>query len=450
MKRLVHALFSILAAVMLVVAPAITAAQVAVKGARISTAPDKTRLVVDTAGPVTHRIFTLEDPDRVVVDIPHARLTGKLPQADVDDPTLVGLRSGLRGEDDLRLVLDLKQQARVKSFTLTPDDDHGHRIVIDLIPKGANSSRAKGAVRSLHPSVRSRGSASRSVVVAIDAGHGGKDPGAIGAKGTQEKDVTLSIARRLAALVEKEPGMRPVMIRDGDYFVPLRQRISKARKYEADIFISIHADAFTNPKVRGSSVFTLSERGATSEAAKWLAHRENSADLVGGVDLSESDDMLANILLNMSQNATIEHSGEAASEVLRNLSRLGDTHKARVQKAGFVVLKSPDIPSVLVETAFISNPQEEARLKNPKHQLLLAQAMLSGIKAYFRKFPPQGVRVSQASAQGSGSTYVIQGGDTLLEIAKRYRVSLSSLRTANRLNGDLIRVGQVLTIPGDG
>jgi len=446
-KRLIHTLLACLPALLLATAAPATAAQVAVQGVRVASGSDKTRLVMDTEGPVDHRIFTLDGPDRVVVDIPDARLAGALPEADTSDVTLIGLRSGVREGDDLRIVLDLKQPARVKSFALTPDGTSGHRLVIDLIPKGGGSASQKGAA---HPSVGSRASRPRSAVVAIDAGHGGQDPGAIGSHGTREKEVTLAIARRLAALVDKEPGMTAVLIRDGDYFVALRERILKARKHKADVFISIHADAFTNPKVRGSSVFTLSERGASSEAAKWLADRENSADLVGGVDLKVSDDVLANVLLNMSQNATIEHSGEAASAVLRNLDRLGDTHRPQVQKAAFVVLKSPDIPSMLVETAFISNPQEEARLKTQQHQQRLAEAILAGIKGYFRKYPPQGTQIGQEASAGPGRKHVIEGGDTLVEIAKRYNVSLSSLRTANRLKGDTIRLGQVLTIPEGG
>lgn len=366
------------------------AEQATVRGARIAPDADRTRLVLDLSGRVEHRIFTLEGPDRLVVDISDTRFPGKLPPPQADDPTLVGLRSGVRDQGDLRIVLDLKQPVRAKSFLLDPDDTHGHRLVIDLIPKGARS--AATASDGGAPAARVRSGPSRPLVVAIDAGHGGQDPGAIGARGTHEKDVTLAIARRLQALIAKEPGMRPAMIRDGDYFVPLRGRIAKARKLRADIFISIHADAFDNRDVRGSSVFTLSERGASSEAAKWLADRENSADLVGGVDLGKGDDVLANVLLNMSQNATLEHSGEAAKAVLANLSQLGAIHKDGVQKAGFVVLKSPDIPSVLVETAFISNPEEEVRLKNPAQQQRLAEAILGGIKAYFRKYRPPAAR----------------------------------------------------------
>jgi N-acetylmuramoyl-L-alanine amidase len=442
-------------------ASAAAAGQATVQGARITPAADKTRLVLDTSGPVEHRIFALEGPDRLVLDIADAHLAGKLPKAGADDPSLVGLRSGVRDGDDLRIVLDLKRPVRVKSFVLGPAEGHGHRLVVDLIPKGPRQTGARLTERAASAAVRAvsaepvpvpvsgRTRAARPLVVAIDAGHGGQDPGATGARGTREKDVTLAIARRLAALVAREPGMRPVLIRDGDYFIPLRGRILKARKHEADIFISIHADAFENREARGSSVFTLSERGATSEAAKWLADRENSADLIGGVDLGEGDDVLANVLLSMSQNATLEHSGEAAKAVLANLSQLGATHKGQVQKAGFAVLKSPDIPSVLVETAFISNPQEESRLVSPANQQRLAEAILAGVKAYFRKYRPQSLRPAQTAAGGdSARRHVIGRGDTLAEIAKRYRVPLSDLRAANRLSGKEIKVGQVLTIPG--
>lgn len=435
------------ATVLCVVTQSVPAAQGVVQDVRVSTAPGETRLELHMDGALGHRIFTLSDPDRVVLDIADARLAGKLPPADPGDPILVGLRSGVRDHGELRIVLDLKQPVRVKSFPLGPEGGEGHRLMLELIPKGQGPQKNGGAAPV---PTRGRSAPARPVVVAIDAGHGGKDPGAVGSRGTHEKDVTLAIARRLAVLVEKEPGMRPVMIRDSDTFVHLRERIERARRAEADLFISIHADAYASPDARGSSVFTLSERGATSEAAKWLADRENSADLIGGVDLKTSDDVLANVLLNMSQNATLEHSSEAAGAVLRNLSRLGSTHKAQVQKAGFVVLKSPDIPSVLVETAFISNPDEEARLTSPAHQKRLAEAILAGIKAYFRKYPPPGSTASATSRGRGGRTHVIQPGDTLSGIATQYQVSLSALRGANRLEGDHIQVGQVLNIPGGG
>ncbi|HYN77308.1 MAG TPA: N-acetylmuramoyl-L-alanine amidase [Lamprocystis sp. (in: g-proteobacteria)] len=457
MKRFLVMLLSVLLALLPFSAPA---GPVSVTGVRIISGADKTRLVLDLSGPGTHQIFPLEAPDRVVIDITDAVFEGKLPPADAADPSLTGLRSGVRETDDLRIVLDLKQPVRVKSFPMTPDADHGHRLVVDLIPKGTAKAGPGTARAGVRPVVSNRASPARDLVVAIDAGHGGEDPGAIGAHGTHEKNVTLSIARRLAALVEKEPGMRPVMIRDRDLFVPLRQRIQKARKAEADIFISIHADAFTDPKVRGSSVFTLSRGGASSEAAKWLADRENSADRIGGVDLGASDEVLAGVLLDMVQNATLEHSTEAARAVLGNLSRLGVTHRGEVQKAGFMVLKAPDIPALLVETAFISNPDEEARLLNGANQQRLAEAILAGVKQYFRKYRPQsGARAPDPKVADTGAAppaatddgarrHAVTTGDTLAEIAKRYRVSRAALRTANNLAGDTIRTGQVLTIPG--
>jgi N-acetylmuramoyl-L-alanine amidase len=424
------------------------AQQVEVRGARVWTAPDQTRLVVDTAATVSHKIFRLDNPARLVIDIPDAKLKGKLPTVEADEPMLSGIRSGIREGNDLRLVLDLKQPVRAKSFVLQPNDKYGHRLVVDLVPsgKGASGKAAAGSAKP-HRSVRTNPNKARDIVVAIDAGHGGEDPGAVGANGTREKVVTLAISRKLAKLVQKEPGMRAVLIRDGDYFIPLRKRMRLARKHKADLFVSIHADAFRDRRVRGSSVYTLSHRGASSEAAKWLAEKENSADLIGGIDLSENDNLLATVLLDMTQNATMEHSRVAAKKVLANLKSVGAVHKGSVQKAGFVVLKSPDIPSMLVETAFISNPAEEKRLRSNAHQAKLAKAILGGVKSYFKSYPPPGTRLAR-QVGSSSKRHVINSGDTLLEIAKQYDVSLSSLRSANRLEDDRIRVGQVLTIPG--
>jgi N-acetylmuramoyl-L-alanine amidase len=421
------------------------AQQVNIRGARIWTAPDQTRLVVDAAAPVSHKIFPLEKPDRLVIDIPDARLGDKLPAVEAGEPLLIRLRSGIREGDDLRLVLDLKQKVRAKSFLLRPNEKYGYRLVVDLVPAGGEKS-AKEPAKAVEPrsSIPQR---LRNVVVAIDAGHGGEDPGAIGAKGTREKDVTLQVARSLARLMKRQPGMAPVLIRDGDYFLPLRKRMSVARKHKADLFVSIHADAFRDPRVRGSSVYTLSHRGASSEAAKWLADKENSADLIGGIGLSESDDVLKTVLLDMTQNATLEHSNLAAKKVLANLQKVGAVHKGRVQKAGFVVLKSPDIPSMLVETAFISNPQEERRLRDSKHQEKLAAAILVGVKSYFLGYAPPGTKLAAIAGSGEGRRYVISRGDTLGEIAELYHVSLTSLRSVNHIEGDYIRAGQVLTIP---
>ncbi len=431
----------------------------------VMTDAEKTRLIFKTTASVSHQIFTLDSPDRAVIDIADARLIGKFPDAATQDPTLVGLRSGVRQQGDLRIVLDLKRPVRIKSFS-TPDAK-GYRLTVDLLPNTYASSRREysAASRRVTP-VMAKAGASRTAIIAIDAGHGGEDPGAIGSSGTREKDVTLAVARKLAQLVDKEPGMRALMIRNGDEFIGLRQRILKARDNKADMFISIHADAFNDTESHGSSVYTLSNTGASNEAAMWLADRENSADLIGGVDISASDDLLATVLLDMTQNATIEHSTEVANAVLSYLGKIGDLHKSDVQRAGFVVLKAPDIPSVLVETAFISNVSEEQRLTTNAHQQRLAQAIFAGIKVYLKKFP---LRDSQptANAQGSDSSmrrslsattrprdatvareYVINSGDTLEKIAKQHRVSLSSLRTENGLAEDArIRAGQILVIP---
>jgi N-acetylmuramoyl-L-alanine amidase len=431
-----------------------------IEGARIWHGPDHTRVVIDTVAPVRHKIFALEGPDRLVVDITDARLTGALPDASSEDLLVSGLRSGVRDGDDLRIVMDLKQAVKVKSFTLAPNDTYGHRLVIDVEPKSANAARATlapasklapdAAASPRHLSVQPKYTRHRDVVVAIDAGHGGEDPGAIGAGGTREKDITLTIARKLAARIDKQSGMRAVLVRDGDYFVALRQRIAKARKHDADLFVSIHADAFKDRRVRGSSVYTLSNGGATSEAAKWLADRENRADLIGGVSLAERNDVLASVLLDMTQNATIEHSSIAASRVLNKLSSLGKVHQRNIQQAGFVVLKSPDIPSMLVETAFISNPDEEKRLRSGAYQNKLADSLLEGIMDYFRDYPPPGTRFARQPGEvRDDATSDVRDhrhgqGATLAKIARRYDLPIAAIGPTPRLDADAdrLRLGQ--------
>ncbi|UHD16190.1 N-acetylmuramoyl-L-alanine amidase [Thiocapsa bogorovii] len=450
-NRLISTLLFLL--LLAVSAQCVFAEQASVQGTRVWTDPEKTRLVFETSSAITHRIFPLDEPDRLVIDLDDARMQSNLPKVDLGDPVLVGLRGGVRGGSDLRIVLDLKQPVRAKSFALSPNERYGHRLIIDLTPKDGSSVRRVALPSFPNSSVRKSGAPrgeGPAIIVAIDAGHGGEDPGAIGAAGTLEKDVTLAIARELAKLVDREPGLEALMIRDGDYYIGLQERIGIARERRADLFVSIHADAFTNATARGSSVYTLSFSGASSEAAKWLANRENSADLIGGVDLANNDDLLATVLMDMTQNATIEQSTQAAAMVLANLGRLGVVHRGDVQRAGFAVLKAPDVPSILVETAFISNPEEEKRLRDRGHQRQLAQAIMAGVLGYFRKYPPHGTLVD-ASLQGGGGAreYVIGPGDTLSGIAKRHSVSISALRARNGLNDDIIRVGQVLAIPED-
>lgn len=404
---------------------------------RLWAAPDHTRVVFDTSGPVTHDLFTLENPDRLVIDVPAAQAAAVM---QASGGLVKGIRAARNKPDTLRIVLDLKQAAKPRSFNLTPSGQYGHRLVIDLYGEQPVAAAAAPPARpSVKKAVASQPGAMRDLVIAIDAGHGGDDPGAVGRRKTREKDVVLAIARRLASLVEKEPGMRPVLIREGDYYIGLRQRIEKARKHKADLFISIHADGFKDHRASGSSVYVLSRRGASSEMARVLAARENAADLVGGVSLDDKDDLLREVLLDLSQTATLEASFSLADNMLGELKRMGKTHKSSVQQAGFVVLKSPDIPSLLVETAFISNPAEEKKLRDAAHQQHLAKAMMRGIKDYFGKHPPPGTRIARQ--------YVVKRGDTLSDIAQQFSVSLNSLRGYNSLKSDTLRIGDTLRIP---
>lgn len=438
-----------------------------VSGVRVWNAPDNTRVVFDLSGPVRHNVFALSNPDRLVVDFADTRLATSIPV--LDQNSLVdSVRAAPRDQGGLRVVFNLKGRAQPKTFLLQPNAQYGHRLVVDLFQTGGGSSAgpvnqtaAPAVAESSRPPVHGeaeQGSAAvrpegrsgragagqrpRELVIAIDAGHGGEDPGAIGPRKTREKDVVLAIARRLEALVRQERGMRPVMIRDGDYYLGLRQRTQKAREAKADLFISIHADAAASngAVATGSSVYTLSERGATTEAARWLAERENAADLIGGVSLDDKDNLLASVLLDLSQAATNEASMEVAHRILGELGRIGQVHKSQVEQAGFVVLKSPDIPSVLVETAFISNPSEEKRLRDARYQQSLAQAAINGIRSYFvRRAPPGTIYATRE--------HVIEQGDTLAQIADRYQISRDSIRAENGLTGDRLEVGTVLRIP---
>jgi N-acetylmuramoyl-L-alanine amidase len=411
------------------------AAPVDFEDVRFWTAPDHIRVVFDTNGPVQHQLFTLHNPERIVIDIPGARAKSSLKTKSVNTGLIDGVRVAMYKPDVLRIVLDLKEGVSPRSFTLKPNKQYGNRLVVDLYNKTNTASKAV-----VKKTVADKSNQLRDLVIAIDAGHGGEDPGAIGRHGTREKDVVYSIARRLAALIKKEPGMQAVLIREGDYYIGLRQRIDKARKLNADLFISIHADGFRDRRVRGSSVFVLSNRGATSEMARWVAEKENLSDLAGGVSLDDKDGLLAEVLLDLSQTATIEASLEVADNLLGELKGIGKTHKSSVQQAGFVVLKSPDIPSILVETAFISNPQEEKKLRSKKHQQVLARAMLRGIQDYFGKHPPPGTRMVPRR-------YVVKSGDTLSHIALQHQVSLNRLRGYNSLKTDRLFVGKTLRIP---
>jgi N-acetylmuramoyl-L-alanine amidase len=406
---------------------------VKLENVRIWAAPESTRVVFDVSGPVQHRLEMLTDPYRAVIDIQDTSASGTLSQPVSTDKYLHRLRSGVYQQDALRVVLDLKKHAETKIFLLPPNQRYGHRLVIDIFDKDNKEDIQKVAID------RKPGKP-RDVVIAIDAGHGGEDPGARGPNGIYEKDVVLKVSKRLVELINKEHGLRAVLIREGDYFLRLRKRINKAREHKADLFISIHADAFKDPRVSGSSVYILSKKGSSSEAARWLAEQENASDLIGGVSLDDKDDVLASVLLDLSQTASLEASIDVADRVLDGLKSIGKVHKRHVQAAGFAVLKSPDVPSILIETAYISNPKEEKKLRDPVYQTKMAKAILSGLRGYFRDHAPEGTILASRK-------HVISRGDTLSAIAHHYRVSTKHLRESNGLKSDTIRTGQVLMIP---
>lgn len=409
-----------------------------VSGFRVWADPVKTRAVLDLDRKTVYKLFSLKNPHRVVIDLQASSIDIPLELNEEHAGVITGVRYGQPDKNTLRVVFDLSESVNLKSFLLDPTAQYSHRLVIDLFTKsgGQKSSMVKRVADIAKPN--------RNVVIAIDAGHGGEDPGAIGQKKTREKDVVLRIARELKKAIDAEPGMQGVLTRDGDYYVPLRGRYEIARKARADLFISIHADAFAKRSVRGSSVFVLSARGASSEFARLLADSENASDLVGGVTLKGKDDMLASVLLDLSQSATREASNKVAGDILGSLKRAGKTHKKYVGHANFMVLKSPDVPSVLVETAFISNPGEEKRLTEKEFQQRMARAITQGVRNYFYTSPPPGTWIA---ANRANAKYIVARGDTLGGIANRYSVSLGSLRSANKIRGDVIHVGRELIIP---
>src|SRR6266404_5934050 len=370
-----------------------------VRAIRLWAGPDSPRVVLDLSGSTQHSLQVLKNPDRVVLGVADARLASGARAAPAGTGTVKQVRMARRPSGELRIVLDLSRPIQAKSFLAAPNDRYGYRLVIDL-----------GLSQSVDTPVKAEHAPpdARDLVIAVDAGHGGEDPGAIGKNGTREKDVVLAIARALK--ISAEPGMKAVLTRNGDYFVPLRDRMRRARAQQADLFVSIHADSIRDRRVDGSSVYILSQRGATDEASRWLAERENASDLIGGVSLDDKDDVLASVLLDLSQSASLSASLVAAERVLRQLNRVGEVRKPQVQQARFMVLKSPDIPSMLVETAYISNPQEELRLRGPAHQAKLAAAIHQGVHDYFYANPPAGTRVAELATGASSRPVLATAG----------------------------------------
>jgi N-acetylmuramoyl-L-alanine amidase len=376
-----------------------------IRDVRISSTETGTRVVLDLSAPAKHKAFLLDTPNRVVLDLPKSSLLAKLPAS---EGVITSMRSGKLPHSGLRLVFEVSGPVTIQTSVATPSGDAGNRLILDIAgPAGVVAKTvavtpavpaAPVAIRPAHAPLDS----GRDIVIAVDAGHGGVDPGASGKRGTREKNVVLEIARALAARINAEPGMKAVLTRDDDYFISLKERTLRARRAKADLFVSIHADAIANPDVSGSSVYVLSDRGASSEAARWLAERENAADLKGGIKLDDKDAVLANVLLDLSQTASISASMVAAENILKSLDQIGEVRKPRVQQAGFVVLKSPDIPSMLVETAFISNKEDERKLSLPAHRAKLANAIFSGIEQYFQGNAPDGTRLA-AARRGAGA-----------------------------------------------
>lgn len=456
----------LLALAVLAVPVVVFAAPVSVQNLRLWQAPDNTRLVFDLSAPLEHRLNTLNDPERIVIEMENARLKDGLASLDVSHSYISAVRAAEQPDGKLRITLELKRPVRPKSFVLRPAGQYGHRLVIDLYDETIAKASPSPVPRAAPPARQVL--APSDLIVAIDAGHGGEDPGAIGRRyRTREKDVTLAIARELYKLVAATPGMKPVMIRDGDYYVGLRKRIEKASGNDAEIFVSIHADAVPGRQAHGSSVYALSLRGATSEQARVLADKENAADLIGGADLGDVDSMTRKVLVDMMQTVTIGDSMVLGADVLTSMRGIGKLHHANVQQAGFMVLKSPKIPSILVETAFISNPDEEQKLRDRNYQRSIAESILKGLKrAMPRLIARRGgggeslqaatpkpipvtpvVQSAQAEPISSAREHVVKPGETLSAIARIYDIHVETLRFLNGIQGNDLAVGSKLQIP---
>lgn len=414
-----------------------------VKDVRIAQESGLTRLIFDLSSPVSHRLFPLSNPDRVVLDIQDAGVASALEKklSSLSSGVLRKLRAGKR-EDGTRFVLDLNQKAKAKSSVLSANSKYGPRVMVELsYGKTANLSVPVKTTKNI-------ANVKRDIVVVVDAGHGGKDPGALGKYKVREKDIVLSIAKSLASKLNNIEGFKAVLTRSSDVYLKLRQRSKVAREANADLMVSIHADAFTNPKAKGASVWALSLSGKTSEMGRWLAQQEQSAELVGGISLDDKDQLLAEVLLDMSMNSKIQFSLDIGSKVLTQMDKVAHMHKNTVQQAGFVVLKSPDIPSILVETGFVSNATEAKNLGSAGYRKKLATAMSKGIVQAFTANPPEGSLLAwKQSNKNRASSYVVSKGDTLSEIARKNRVSIAALRKANTLKNDVIWIGQKLVIP---
>ena len=427
------------------------ASPVTIDNLRMWRAPDHTRLVFDLSGPVDHKLFTLKDPNRIVLDIGNVELKKSLPVFQFNGPLLSGIRTGEKDDGVCHPQRHPRRRPKPRTYLLKPYDQYGYRLVVDLhqavvvTPDTSNPASVPESKDIYNPPPRQTGP----IVVAIDAGHGGDDPGAIGPRyHTREKDVVLAIAKDVKKLIDRDPGLRAVMTRTGDYYVPLARRTALAREMHAELFVSIHADSLPHSHARGSSVYALSQRGASSVQAKLLANRENAADLIGGIDLSETDDLLAKVLVDMSQTAMVASSIRFGQDMLKELKTAGPVHVKKVGLAGFAVLKSARFPSILVETTFISHPGEERKLRSRSYREKMAKAIYEGIKLYVSHdtLRPRGSAPSVAKNTGQ-TIHVVKRGDTLSEIAATYSVNVTALKFANNLRDNKLIIGKRLVIP---
>ncbi|KAA3641544.1 MAG: AMIN domain-containing protein [Proteobacteria bacterium] len=409
----------------------VTAKTADIESVRVWSGPDHTRAVFDISAQTDYKLFELNNPPRVVIDVASARLKTQLELPKNRD--IKGIRFS-ENKERVRLVLDLEKDFKPKSFLLKPTGKYGHRLVVDL---NHEQSQEQKTVEQVMPE-------NRDVLVAIDAGHGGEDPGAIGASGTYEKEITLNIAKTLAQKINAQKGMQAMIIRDGDYYIKLRDRFKKARDKRADLFVSIHADAFHSASVNGASVYVLSQRGASSEAAKWLADSENQADSIGGVIIEDKRDMLSQVLYDLSQNAAMEESHKAGQAVYAALKNKVKLHGRGFGQAAFIVLKSPDVPSMLIETGYISNPDDEKNLKSTAHIDKLTTQITVGIRNYFYQSPPPRTWIA---AQAKAKKHVVQSGDTLSAIASRNGTNIDTIKSINNKSNNSVMIGEVLFLP---
>lgn len=468
-----------------------------VNGVRVWRAPDHTRIVLDLDAPVQHSLTLAGNPDRIILDVPNSKLLGDLAKLPLADTPVLVIRSYVHNKTDLRLVLDLKAKVAPNSFSLKASAGMHDRLVIDLYdevapavtatlpaapapapaapasnnkpvatqqvakpstaPSVPQTAPSAPTTTTAQPVARADLSGKRFIVIAVDAGHGGEDPGAMGPNRIREKEVTLAIAKELVAAINAQPGFTGKLTRTGDYFIPLKKRRDLARNMKADLFVSIHADAFTKASARGASVFALSQNGATSETARFLAQRENESDLIGGVgdiSLDDKDQVLAGVLVDLSMTATLNSSLQVGHHVLNSMGGIAHLHKRHVEQAGFMVLKSPDVPSILVETGFISNPEEARKLATPAYRKQMAQSVFKGIKQHFYQHPPAGTYVAAQLESGAIKDFerqhTVAAGDSLSAIAARYGVSSQRLMQYNNLRSTTVKLGQTLKIPGGG